>query len=268
MKTFALLTCVLAMPLFLLPPAVSFADSEPVTETGTAVQPEDELSDDELLDDLLADELADDDALAAPVLVPDPLLHWNQAMYQVNDRLYFWLLKPVASGYRAAVPTPLRQAVRNWFHNIAAPARFVSCALQGKFAAAGGELGGFLMNSTAGMLGFGNPARRFPALNPEAEDLGQTFGVWGADHGFYLVWPLLGPSSLRDTVGTVGEIFLDPLYWYVDPSLARLGITAVDVVNETSFRIGDYEALKAAAIEPYSALRDAYIQHRDEKTAR
>jgi len=101
-------------------------------------------------------------------------------------------------------------------------------------------------------------------LNPPPEDVGQALGAWGIDHGIYLVWPFFGPSSLRDTVGLVGGYFLHPVT-YVDPRSASSGIKAYDTVNETSFRIGNYEALKEAAIDPYIAIRDAYIQNREKQ---
>jgi phospholipid-binding lipoprotein MlaA len=195
------------------------------------------------------------------VQVADPLSPLNRAMFHFNDRLYFWALKPLARGYRAVIPTPVRSGVKNFFYNLTMPIRMVSCILQGKGRAASAELARFLINSTAGVLGFGNPAKRWPDLNPSEEDLGQALASYGIGNGFYIVWPVLGPSTLRDSVGMVGEWFLDPA-WYVDPTEAYLEIWTLDKVNETSFRIGDYESLKEAAIDPYVAVRNAYIQHR------
>lgn len=198
------------------------------------------------------------------VQIADPLAFWNRAMFHFNDKLYFWALKPIARGYKAVVPTPVRSGVKNFFHNLTMPIRMVSCLLQGKGREASAELSRFLLNSTVGILGFGNPAKRWPELNPSAEDLGQTLGRYGIGNGFYLVWPFLGPSTLRDSVGMVGEWFLNPVS-YVEPSETYLGVRAVDTINTTSFKIGDYESLKEAAIDPYIALRNAYIQHRKKK---
>jgi len=198
------------------------------------------------------------------VHVADPLSPWNRAMFNFNDKLYFWLLKPLSRGYRAVIPTPVRSGVKNFFHNITMPIRMVSCLLQGKGRAASAELSRFLINSTVGVLGFGNPAKRWPELNPSEEDLGQTFGSYGIGNGFYIVWPILGPSTLRDSIGMVGDSFLNPVS-YVEPTETYLEIRAVETVNETSFKIGDYESLKEAAIDPYVALRNAYIQHRKKK---
>jgi len=198
------------------------------------------------------------------VEIADPIYYWNKGMYHFNDKLYFWVLKPVARGYGRAVPEGARIGVKNFFYNLAFPIRFVNCLLQAKGRAAAGELGRFLLNTTAGMFGLGNPAKEHPALNPPDEDLGQSFGAWRIGNGFYVVWPFLGPATLRDSVGLVGDMFLNPVF-YVKPMEASIAITAGDTVNETSFRIGDYEALKDAAIDPYISIRDAYVQHRKKK---
>jgi len=198
------------------------------------------------------------------VQIADPLSPWNRAMFHFNDKLYFWVLKPVTRGYRAVIPTPVRSGVKNFFYNLTAPIRMVSCILQGKGRAASAELTRFLINSTVGVLGFGNPAKRWPELNPSEEDLGQTLATYGIGNGFYIVWPILGPSTLRDSVGMIGDWFLNPVS-YVDPIEAYLEIRAVETVNQTSFRIGDYESLKEAAIDPYVSFRNAYIQYRKKK---
>ncbi|MBW2001990.1 MAG: VacJ family lipoprotein [Deltaproteobacteria bacterium] len=206
----------------------------------------------------------DEDTNEEAVHIADPLSPWNRAMFHFNDKLYFWLLKPVSRGYKAVIPTPVRSGVKNFFQNITMPIRMVSCLLQGKGRAASAELSRFLINSTVGVLGFGNPAKRWPELNPGEEDLGQTLGRYGIGNGFYIVWPFFGPSTIRDSVGMVGDWFLNPVS-YVDSTEANLEIIAVETVNETSFKIGDYESLKEAALDPYVALRNAYIQHRKKK---
>ncbi len=197
--------------------------------------------------------------------VADPLIYWNRAMFYFNDKFYFWILRPVSKGYRAVVPSPVRVGVKKFFTNLTAPIRFVNCIIQGKWKAADAELARFLFNSTVGVLGFGNPAKKYPELNPnDDEDFGQTLGAYGIGNGFYIMWPILGPSTLRDSVGLVGDLFLNPVF-YVEPVEASVGIRSYEEVNETSFEIGDYESLKKAAINPYEAVRDAYIQYRNSK---
>ena len=198
------------------------------------------------------------------IQVADSLRVINRAMFVFNDKAYYWVLKPVARGYRAVTPEIARKGIRNFFFNLGMPIRFASCILQGKGKAATGEMGRFIVNTTVGVLGFGNPAARYPFLNPDAEDLGQTLGRYGIGNGIYIVWPILGPSTLRDSVGDAGDWFLSPVS-YVDPALAEYGIKAGEMINDTSLRIGEYESLKDAAIDPYSAFRDAYLQYREEK---
>jgi phospholipid-binding lipoprotein MlaA len=197
--------------------------------------------------------------------VADPLSPWNRAMFHFNDKLYFWALKPLARGYKAIAPDFIRTGVKNFFRNIATPIRLVNCILQTKGNAAAVEFSRFVVNTTIGVLGFGSPADKYPKLaSPDAEDLGQTFGNYGIGNGIYIVWPIFGPSTLRDSIGRAGDFFLDPVN-YVDPAEASIGIKAFDTVNNTSFRIGDYESLKKSAIDPYTALRDVYLQLRENK---
>jgi phospholipid-binding lipoprotein MlaA len=198
------------------------------------------------------------------VQIADPLYVWNKGMYYFNDKFYFWLLKPVSQGYSAVVPEDMRISVSNFFYNITTPIRFVSSLLQLKMKTAGNELLRFVMNTTFGVAGLGDFAKDKMDIKRHDEDIGQTFGHYGIGHGFYIVWPILGPSSLRDTVGFVGDLFLHPVT-YVKPLEASYGIFAYEELNDTSLHIGDYEDLKKAAIDPYISIRDAYAQNRKKK---
>jgi phospholipid-binding lipoprotein MlaA len=198
------------------------------------------------------------------VRIADPIYPWNKAMYHFNDKLYFWVLKPAARGYSAVVPEDIRLSVSNFFQNITTPIRFVGSLMQLKMKKAGNELIRFVYNSTAGIGGLADVAKTDLDIRRHDEDLGQTLGSYGIGHGFYIVWPFLGPSSLRDTVGRFGDGFLDPVS-YVTPLEAAVGITVYDKVNELTFHIGDYEDLKKSAIDPYVSIRDAYTQYRKKK---
>jgi len=193
--------------------------------------------------------------------VADPLEPVNRFMFGVNDFVYLWVLEPVAKVYAAVVPKPARMGIRNFFHNLTTPERLVNCLLQGKGAKAGTELWRFGINTTVGVLGLGDPARDRWGLKPAEEDLGQTLAVHGFGDGLYLVLPLLGPSTLRDSVGMIGDAFLDPVR-YVEPEALSIGISATTTVNSTSFRLGEYESLKAATVDAYVAMREAYLQYR------
>jgi phospholipid-binding lipoprotein MlaA len=209
--------------------------------------------------DLLEEEL--DEQMVG---VADPLEGLNRIMFGINDILYFWVAKPLAQTYKGIVPEPVRIGIRNFFHNLTTPIRFVNCHLQGKKASADIELKRFLINTTSGILGFGDPALDKKGLKPVEEDLGQTLAVYGFGNGFYIVWPLLGPSTLRDTVGFAGDQFLNPVR-YIEPWEASIGTSAVGNINESSFFIGEYEAFKSAAVDPYVAMRQAYIQYRNKQ---
>ena len=216
-------------------------------------------------DDELDKELLDDfDVIIESQSISDPFYYFNYLMYSFNDFLYFAAIKPIATGYKAITPTPLRKGVNNFFHNLIFPVRFVNNILQGELKDAGTEIGIFLINSTIGTLGFAQVAQNKFDLHTANEDLGQTLGSYSIGNGFYLVLPILGPSTLRDVVGLVGDYFLTPIN-YVEPWELSTGIKAYDTINTASFHIGDYEALKAAALNPYAAIRNAYIQNRKEK---
>lgn len=192
--------------------------------------------------------------------VPDPLEPWNRLVFTFNDRLYFWVVKPAAQGYNAVLPEPVRSSVQNFFDNLSMPVRFVSSVLQVKLKSAGIELARFGVNSVFGIGGLFDIARSYN-LEPQEKDLGLTFGYYGIGEGLYIVWPFLGPSSLRDTVGSVGDGFLSPTN-YITPARDSLAVNGYAYFNNASLHIGDYEDLKESAIDPYIALKDAYVQHR------
>ncbi len=196
--------------------------------------------------------------------IPDPLESVNRAFFKFNDKFYFWLLKPVASGYSVVVPEDARIGVRNFFSNLTTPIRLVNCLLQVDLQCGGTETIRFLLNTTFGVAGFLDPAKKEFNIEKRDKDFGQTLGVYGFGPAFYIEWPILGPSSLRDTIGFVGDLALDPrTYVFNNPVIwvAR----PIELVNDTSLRIGEYEDLKKAAVDPYVAMRDAYFQYRQNK---
>ncbi len=221
-----------------------------------------EASDD--LDDLI--DLEEEE----PRAIDDPIASWNHAMFEFNDKLYFYVLKPVGQVWKV-IPTPFRQALKNAYYNIRIPIRFFNSLLQGKGQKAKTEALSFLINSTLGIGGLVDPAKKILGSKPSEEDFGQTLGVWDIDHGIYLVWPFFGPSTVRDSFGWAGDLALDPLFWFpyilsgYDLWPQTIAVRAGEIVNDVSFRIGDYESLKEAAIDPYEALKDAYLQYRKKK---
>ena len=205
-----------------------------------------------------------DEQLVEEMAVSDPLEGWNRAMFRFNDVIYVEIATPVLEGYAKLVPESVRIALRNFFHNLGMPIRLVNCLLQGKWAAAEVELFRFAVNTTVGVLGFRDAAAEIHGVRPMEEDLGQTLAVWGMDNGWYLVWPLLGPSTLRDSVGMLGDQFLNPVR-YLEPWPVPLGLSVLSVINDGSFHLGTYEDLTSDALDPYVAIRQAYIQYRNKQ---
>jgi phospholipid-binding lipoprotein MlaA len=207
-------------------------------------------------------DFSEDEASVSPVRVADPLEPLNRVIFQVNDKLYFWLLKPATQGYKFVIPEDFRLIIRNFFSNVLTPVRLANCILQGKMKNAETEVARFFVNSTIGILGFGDPGKQMFNMDISDEDLGQTLGRWGFGNGFYIVWPVIGPSTLRESAGFFGDLWVNPI-GYLQPAGAAVSVGAYRRLNDLSFRIGEYEAIKAAAIEPYSAVRDGYIQFRN-----
>ncbi|MCP4715903.1 MAG: VacJ family lipoprotein [Deltaproteobacteria bacterium] len=198
-----------------------------------------------------------------PARVLDPLEPYNRVVFVFNDRFYFWIVKPTARGYAFVVPEAVRKGVKRIFFNLVMPKRFINCLLQGKLGGAGIELSRFVINSTLGLAGFFDPASSFQGFETYSEDTGQTLGVYGLGGGPYIIWPFLGPSSLRGTVGLVGDTLLDPLWYASIKPWESIAIRSYTIVNDTSLRIGEYEDLLEASFDPYIALRNAYMQFRE-----
>jgi len=194
--------------------------------------------------------------------IRDPIEPINRAVFLFNDKAYFWVMKPVAQGYRAVLPEPVRVSVRNFFSNLATPVRFANTLLQLKIKGSGVELLRFTINTTLGFGGLFDVAKKDFHLDKRRGDLGQTLGKYGLGHGFYIVLPLFGPSSLRDAAGLAGDSFLDPVN-YLDDGATIIAVKAYKAENEISLTIGDYEDLKKSSLDPYVAVKDAYTQYRE-----
>lgn len=200
------------------------------------------------------------------VKINDPLEPLNRVFFQFNDKLYTYVMKPTAKAWRFVLPQPLRASLWSAFHNFLAPVRIVNDLLQGQFAASGVELSRFVLNTTVGVGGLGDPAQYVFHLETSDEDLGQTLGHYGVGEGFYICWPFLGPSNLRDTVGLVGDTFLDPVsYLTSSDRKALLAVHTVRRVNYISLNLGEYEQFKEAAFDPYTAMKEFYTKNRRQK---
>lgn len=208
-------------------------------------------------EDAWEDEWGEEDAIA------DPLEPLNRIFFHFNDKLYYWVLKPVAKVYSAITPEGVQISVRNFFDNLRAPMRVVNSLLQGQIKDASIEVARFGLNSTVGILGFGDFAKDVFELRSTREDTGQTLGYYGAGGLFYINWPFLGPSNFRDSLGMIGDAYLHP-FMYLDADWEVLvGVQAFEKVNDTALTMGDYELFTETALDPYSAVKNAYQQHRN-----
>ena len=195
-------------------------------------------------------------------LISDPFEPLNRGVFWVNDKLYFYLFKPVAKGFRVVLPRPARVSFSNFFANLATPIRAGNAFLQLKFRDFGTEIYRFVINTTFGLGGFFDPAESVAGVKPVFEDFGQTLGYYGAGHGFYLVLPVVGPSSLRDASGSFVDSFADPFRYADLESLEYIGVKSFDAENRLSLDRDTYEGIVRDALDPYLFIRAAYAQRR------
>jgi phospholipid-binding lipoprotein MlaA len=194
----------------------------------------------------------------------DPIEPFNRGVFWFNDKLYFYAFKPVARGYRATLPEPVRESVGNFFHNLAAPVRIVNALLQLKGRKAVDESLKCVFNSTFGLAGLFDLGVGLPA-NADGEDFGQTLGHYGTSAGFYLVIPILGPSNARDAVGRVADSLTHPVpspYYLQMKQFEVIGVQTYETVNHLSLDKDTYESIKKEALDPYLFVRNAFMQNR------
>lgn len=238
-------------------------------ELTCAQQPADPTVTEEALGDDFDQEFFDDfDEDDETSLISDPFERLNRGTFWFNDKVYFYLLKPVARGYRV-VPRPARKSVGNFFSNLSSPVRIVNSVLQLKLADAGRETTRLFVNTTIGLGGLIDAADRWGKLPRKDEDFGQTLGVYHVGQGPYLVLPFLGPSSLRDTGGLAVDTFFDPLT-YLGRNWSRIDWAALKtglVLNHLSLDDDSYEKIKRDSLDPYLFMRAAYAQYRVAKVA-
>jgi phospholipid-binding lipoprotein MlaA len=190
----------------------------------------------------------------------DPFEPFNRGVYEFNEQLDRFVLKPVAEGYRWVLPQFVRQSVGNFFSNLNDVRVALNNTLQGKFTTAYSDMGRVFINSTLGLLGFFDIASE-AGIEKHNEDFGQTLGWWGISDGPYIVLPLFGPSSARDTVGLGGDWLTDPVT-YVDPTRSRNQLSGARIVDRRAELLEAKKVLDAAALDEYQFVRDAYLQRR------
>ena len=188
----------------------------------------------------------------------DPLEPLNRNIYEFNQVVDKVALKPAAKGYKAVVPPPLRGGVNNFFGNFRDVTTAVNNLLQFKVVNALSDVGRVAINSTIGIFGVFDVASRL-GLEKHDEDFGQTLGYWGVPDGPYLVLPLLGPSTVRDGIGLIGDYFTDPQFYLIESAPENWLVLTTRVVNLRANLLEADRLLDQAAIDRYSFLRDAYL---------
>ena len=195
----------------------------------------------------------------------DPLEPMNRAVYKFNDALDSAVVKPVAKGYQAVVPSPIRTGVSNFFSNLGDVWSLVNHVLQFEFANAGKTAARLGINTFLGLGGVLDIATDAGIEVPKA-DLGQTLGKWGVPSGPYVMLPLLGPSSVRDGVGTITATYHDPVN-RVSDNATRNVLTVTRVVDVRTRLLGATDAVDEIALDKYSFIRDVYLKRRQSQIA-
>lgn len=190
----------------------------------------------------------------------DPFEGFNRSMYSFNDAFDTAIGRPVATAYRDALPAPVRGWVRNFFANIADLWIGANNLLQGKPADTVTDWARFAFNTTFGIFGLNDVASDM-GLEKHDEDFGQTFGRWGVDDGAYIVWPFLGSSSVRDSVGLILDVTVDPVLQH-RPIRVRNAMTITRATSRRADLLDASRILEEAALDKYVFQRDAYLQRR------
>ena len=203
----------------------------------------------------------DAEDIYAQKLVPDPWEGFNRKMHGFNNAADKFVLRPLAVGYKKITPEPVQAGVSRFFANLSMPVTVVNQALQGRPGDATRSLGRFAVNTTVGIVGVFDPASHFGMPGRNDEDFGQTLATWGWRDSRYLVLPLLGPRTVRDALGIVGDQPLSPIAQIQDGGVAS-GLQALEIVDVRT-RLLPIDQFRRDALDDYVFVRDAWIQRRN-----
>ena len=203
---------------------------------------------------------------------------FSRTMFKFNNALDTAIFEPVAKGYRA-LPVGLRRGTGNIVDNLRSLLTLSNNILQGDFRQAGTTAGRFAINTTVGILGIFDPATTLGLVDKRKEDFGQTMGVWGSDSGCYFVLPILGPTTARDAVGLVGNVFLDPVYQITHNTEMSNGVIGNGNYSEHNYyyyrstgavdfrakNIESFNTLEETSIDLYASIKSLYLQNRNKQ---
>ena len=203
---------------------------------------------------------------------------FSRAMFKLNHGLDKVVFEPVAKGYRA-LPAPIRKGTGNVVDNLRSLLTLSNNVLQGDFREAGTTAGRFAINTTVGILGIFDPAKAMGLKEVGKEDFGQTLGAWGADSGCYFVLPILGPTTTRDAIGLIGNVFIDPVYQITHNTEIRNDVIGNGNYSEHNYyyyrgtgavdfrakNIESFDSLEENSIDLYASIKSLYLQDRLKK---
>ena len=197
----------------------------------------------------------------------------SRAIFKFNMALDDIILEPLAKGYNK-LPSPIKTGTGNFTSNIGTLLSIPNNIMQGNFKQLGHSVGSFTINTTVGILGFLNPAEKI-GLKPHKEDVGQTLGSYGFGPGCYFVLPVLGPTTMRDSIGLIADTFVDPFAHVTIREKKLLGASgnsldyfSVKGAEDVDFRadnIRNFESLEKNSIDLYSSMKSIYLQDRENK---
>lgn len=190
----------------------------------------------------------------------DPLETVNRVVYKFNDGVDSVLLKPIAKGYKAVMPAIIDQGISNFFNNLGDVSNIINNTLQFKLGQASSDLGRLTINSTIGLLGFLDVATEMN-IPKHHEDFGQTLGAWGLQSGPYLVLPLIGPSTARDSLGVVVGWYTDPVPYITNIPL-RNSLQATRLIDGRADLLGVTNIMDKTGLDPYDLIKEGYLQRR------
>lgn len=191
----------------------------------------------------------------------DPYEGFNRAMFGVHEGIDTILLKPVAKGYDAATPLPVKAGFGNFFANLGDLMNGVNNGLQGKGSDGASDLARLFINSTIGIFGLFDVASEL-GLEKHNEDFGQTLAYWGVEDGGYVFWPVIGPRTVRDTAGFIVDGYAYPGVWDIHDVALRNSLFALGIVHVRAGLLPTDRLVEEAALDKYSYVRDAYLQRR------
>lgn len=189
----------------------------------------------------------------------------NRAIFSFNEGFYVWVADPITSSFNWLIPEPGRRALHRFFQNLATPALLISDIFQLAPLDATKTTSRFVINTSVGLLGLFDPASAI-GIEGHHTDFGETLAVWGTPSGSYVVIPVLGPSTARDTFGKVVDALLHPTIWLASPGQLLL-IRGGDGLSEYDVERERLDALRATSVDFYAAIRSAYLMDRDARVA-